>query len=164
MGQVTAFFGTVTSVSVDVVILLVAVAILVALGLAQGKSTLIALIVSVYPAILLTETSPLSFAETYTKAVPMRAVLLMAIMAITFFVLRAAVICHASLNPVWKFFEVLTLAICLTGLVVAALYHVADIERYYTFSIMLQKVIVSPEAWFAWLAAPFASMVLLVRV
>ena len=55
------------------------------------------------------------------------------------------------------------LSIAVVGLFIALLYHVVDVEQYYTFSIILDSVFTSSLAFFVWITVPLLSIPLFIR-
>ena len=159
--------SSLSKISVDIFGVLGVVILLVALGLANGKKTLIVILLSLYPAALVTEFFPFYGGVPFiTEVVPIGTeplVLFILSEGVTIFIIKNYIETTFQIRSFWRFVEITALSIATVGLGIALLYHIVDIDTFYNSSIILDSLFSSPTALWLWLVAPLASISLFVR-
>lgn len=155
------------SISTDVFGALGLIILLSALGLSKGKSILFTLLVALYPSAFVTLFFPFydsiqvgnnAMAKMF---VPLSVFLLST--AILFAIFRRYINAGYQFHTFWRFVEVIVLSITITGFTIAILYHVVDVDTYYSFSSFFNMLFASPLSFFIWILAPLVSIPLFVR-
>jgi hypothetical protein len=154
------------SVSIDIFGVVGVVALLVSVGLSRGKEVLVTVLLSLYPAALVTLFFPwYTLLRSSTNGGPTLTKLMVfsVCVVVGYLILHTYVRRSYRASGAWGFVEVLVLALGSTGLALAVLYHIVGIENYYNFSSVIDVVMSSSYALFLWLVAPLLSMSLIFK-
>jgi hypothetical protein len=153
-------------ISADAFGLLGVVALFVALALAKGKDTVVALLFAIYPATLLTSTFPwyakISLGIGGEGAYERLIVFIIGTIAF-FFILRGYIESYEQYGYLWRVVEAVALSVALVGLTMATLYHVVQVWHIYEFSVIFSSLFGSSTAFFLWLIAPVLAFPMFVR-
>lgn len=163
-GSVLALIG---GISGDVFGVLGLIVLLVAFGLSKGKDNLIVMMISIYPAALITEYFPF-YSQISIGSGPLGNVLpslfVFSVVAVaTFFIFRNYIDTNYQHHGFWRAVEIISLSLANVGLTIAILYHIVGIEAYYNFSVVFDGLFVSNLAMFFWLLLPIVSIPLFIR-
>ncbi len=160
-GRVLEAIGSLSS---DVLLLGGALTLCVALGLTKGKDTLLALLLALYPAVVVTGECPFygRLGGSMGGVLEPMVVFLVTWVAV-FFIIQNYIHSMYPASGFWRLVEIVVLSLGAVGLCVAALYHVVGIERIHDFSSLIDTLVAAPAAWAAWIVAPLMSIPLFVR-
>ena len=153
-------------ISADTLGLLGVVALFVALALAKGKDTVVALLFAIYPATLITTIFPwyakISLGIGGEGAYERLIVFAVATIAF-FFILRGYIESYEQYGYFWRVVEAVALGVALVGLAMAVLFNVVQVYHIYEFSVLVGTLFGSPTAFFLWLVAPVVAFPMFVR-
>ena len=157
----------VSGVSADVFGVVGFIILLTALGLSKGKDNLIVMMLSIYPAALITEHFPYYDSMSLgsgTLANVLGPLLIFIIVTVTsFFIFKNYIDTNYQHHSFWRFVEVIILAIANIGLFITVLYHIVGIESFYNFSFVFDSLFTSNLAMLFWLVLPIISIPLFIR-
>lgn len=163
--SLTQASGYFHSVPLDIFIL---VGLLVAstfLTFQFGKKTVLALLLALYPALIITGALPFSIAAGASSAqtTQINAGIFVAMWIAVFFLTRPFFVSSYPSRKMTQFIEAVSLGVLLSGALIASAYHLKLFPTLYAFSPPSDQVFSSELAFFAWLAAPFIGILLFVR-
>jgi hypothetical protein len=147
----TTALATVGNTSTDVLSAIVLCVLLIVWGAMQGREVLLATLFGLYPAMLITNYFPYQYLTGMTKT-SARLLVFVVALAIVFFVIRRQLMSSFFMGGMWRWVEVLVLALCVVGVLGTALYHSVNIGTIYTFSPLFNTLFLSPVMHIAWLA------------
>lgn len=152
-----------SSLGVDVLALVVVAFVLSSLGFVKGKYELIALLLAVYPAALLTLLFP--YAETlgFGNGPLDKTLMFGSFLLVGTLLFRMYIETSFTRSRAWRVVEILILALACTGATLATLIHVCNVEQLYAFSPLIRDIFGGPVGLFWWLVGPLASIPLFVR-
>lgn len=160
--------SSLSNISADVFGILGAILLLVALGMANGKKLLIVILVSLYPAGLITFYFPyygyltIGTENFFSSLEPI--ILFFVTLLACIFVLKNYFDTSYQSRTFWRYLELVTISVTTVGLSIAMLYNIAGIENFYNFSILVDSMFSSPLALWLWFLAPLVNIPLFVRV
>lgn|GEM_PF-3291931 len=156
--------ASLSSISADIFAGIAVVILFVALAMARGKGTVLAFLLALYPAALITAYFPYYdlIAVGRSQYITILTVFSVVTLAI-FAVIRNYIEADYQHHGFWRLLEYVLLAVITTGLLFALLYHVVSIEQLYDFSVILDSLFASSLALFTWLVVPFVAIPLFVR-
>ncbi len=151
------------SIGTDVIVILGVIVLLVALGFTKGKSELIALLVAVFPAALLTQFFPFMGILTFGNPGLDRALVFGSFLIVIMLLLRPYIAGSYPKTSFWRSVEIVALSIACTGAIAAVLIQVCDIAQVYPLSGLILGAFMGPVGVFWWLVGGLAAIPLFVR-
>ena len=159
--------SSLSNISADIFGVLGVIILLVALGLTYGKKTLLVVLLSLYPTALVTHFFPFYGGIPFvTGTIPLKfEPLMLFILSLvgSIFTIKNYIDTSYQIHSFWRFVEIISLSVTASGLGIALLYHIVEIDNFYNFSTILNSLFESSTALWLWLIAPLASISLFVR-
>lgn len=156
--------ASLSSISADIFVSIAVVILFVALAMARGKDRVLAFLIALYPAALITAYFPYYDLVAVGRSQYITVLTVFFVVALAIYaVLRKYIEASYQHHGFWRLLEYVLLAAITTGLLFALLYHVVSIEQLHDFSVILDSLFGSSLALFTWLVVPFVAIPLFVR-
>lgn len=151
------------SIPIDIIVVALSILACIAIGYYAGKKTMLAILLALYPTLILFQALPFTWAMPNLQIAYTSAGLFAVIWIASFFVIRPFFAISYPMRRSTQLTEVGLLGVMTVGTTIAMGYHAKLFPALYAFAPQTSHIFQGDIAFFAWALIPLIGIILFIR-